>query len=396
MNNSPLRLAEGLRAIGRDVHLFVTRKEILHRPESVYPQLNHSKYPSWMHDVSDAVGEYGTLLDPAMKDDLIQWINREFGLSILNDWAVSLAKDLTHPHLAMLTGSDVSYYANFETLANFASSWDPLYKRSGFGREAICNLIDLIKQQRDGIASSLLIIHPMRGLVPENDKILDVLGVTEDIRMELFPCRTSQIKFMPMPRNGILKLLSPSRVSFSKSVTANYLTSQDMKGTDVLLEGFARFCSEEGEAELHLIRKGNDVEQARAIISRNGLDNHVVWHEEMTTHQLYDLMTVSDIVCDQFNGSPLGLITLDAYSLGRPVMANFVANNLPGRLPEQLPGLPASTPEEIALQLARMASNPELLAKLGRQSRQYSEKYLAAEVMAQKLIDRCQAFLGNE
>jgi glycosyltransferase involved in cell wall biosynthesis len=388
MNNSPLRLVEGLRLIGHDAHLFINRKEILHRPESIYSDLLQYGYPSWMHDISDVADECNLLLDTGKKDALTRHLNEEFGLSILNDWAPSLAEDLTHPHISFLTGSDIAYYANFETLISVTNCWPSATKRSVNGRKSLRELTDMIRLQRDGIASSDIVIHPVRGLVPENDRVLDILGVTDDMRLELWPCCTTQLPFEPPPHNNVLKLLSPSRVNFAHSDKGSIFTSQDMKGTSVLLEGFSRFCAGGGRAELHLIEKGGDIELARSIISQYGLDERVVWHKEMTTRQLRDLMRSFDLVCDQFNASPLGLITLDAYAIGRPVLANFTVNDLPGRFPEPLPGLLASTAEVVAQQLERVSNDAQLLDVLGKRSREYAEKYLSCEVMAHKLINR--------
>lgn len=391
MNNAPLRLVEGLRSIGRDAHLFVNRREILHRPESIYPELLQSGYPAWIHDVSDVADAGNLQLDAKKQAALIRRLNRQFGLSILNDWAPSLAEELSHPHCTVLTGSDVAYYASFDTFDGIMSCWDLASKRSASGRQYQRDLIDLIRRQRDGIASSAVVVHPARSLVPENDKLLDALGVTDDRRMELLSCCTTQLESSPSPRNEILKVFSPSRVNFAHCGEGTIFTSQDLKGTNVLLEGFARFCADGGKAELHLVLKGNEIEPARAMIASNGFDDRVVWHKEMTTQQLRELMRSFDVICDQFNASPLGLITLDAYALGRPVLANFAVNNLPGRFPEPLPGLPASTPEEVAQQLARMAGDVASRQELGAQSRRYAEKYLSCEVMAQKLLDRYSA-----
>lgn len=391
-NNSPLRLVEGLRLIGWDADLFVTRKEILHRPESVYPELLQCGYPSWIHDYSNIVDESNLLFNKKKIEELIQRVNRDFELSILNDWAPSLAEGLDHSHFTLLTGSDVNYLANFETLNIVSKSWDPVFKRSLEGRKYLSDLTNMISRQRDGIAASAIVIHPIRGLVRENDAILDLLGITDDLRLELWPCCTTQIKYSLPPKNETIKIFSPSRINISKSSNGSIFTSQDVKGTDILIEGFSNYCKKGGLAMLHLVEKGSDVELLRRMIVVNNLDDRVVWHKEMTTFQLHEMMRSSDIVCDHFNSGPLGLITLDAYALGRPVLANFEVNNIPGRYSKPLPGLSARTANEITQQLSLLSENMYFREKLGAQSRNYAEKYLSCEVMATKLIDRWSNF----
>jgi hypothetical protein len=50
-NNSPFMLAQALRDLGHEVCVVVTSQELLHRPESRYPELKKG-YPDWIVDAA--------------------------------------------------------------------------------------------------------------------------------------------------------------------------------------------------------------------------------------------------------------------------------------------------------------------------------------------------------
>jgi glycosyltransferase involved in cell wall biosynthesis len=389
INNSPLRLAEGIRYLGHDVHLFVNRKEILHRPESLYPSWIGA-FPSWIHDVSDVSDEDIAYESPRLFG-LLDRLNDNYDLSILNDSGPALACYLKAPHAVALTGSDVSYYANFSTILVRTNCWANHFKRSTSGRADIIRWTNLIAKQRDGIASARLVIHPVRGLVPSNDDLLHCLGIDDEARLELWPSATNQLEFTPQPNNNPLRIFSPSRVNITIG-SSGFMSAQDIKGTDILIRGFYEYCQRGGKGQLHLIKKGENIEHARQYISDLNISNKVIWHDEMTTSRLRDEMKKFDLICDQFTATPSGLITSDAYAMGRPVMANFSREKFPNRFPEPLPGFNATTPEEISDHLIAIEKNPAVLETVGAQSRAYAEEYLSPQIMASKLL---QAFFRN-
>ena len=54
-----------------------------------------------------------------------------------------------------------------------------------------------------------------------------------------------------------------------------------------------------------------------------GISERVTWLEEMRLSQFYEEMAAADLICDQFGSSFPGMVTTDAFALGRPVMANL-------------------------------------------------------------------------
>jgi len=149
-NNYPLLLAESFTQLGHDVQFFINRKELLHRPESKYPDWS-KHYPSWIHDCSFLSDEDIAYEIPSLDNVVNQLSNQNFDLVVLNDIGLALAGFLRCPYVAFLTGSDLSYYADYGMLDKLTAKWDPEFKRSISGRRNIYRFADLVTRQRDGI-----------------------------------------------------------------------------------------------------------------------------------------------------------------------------------------------------------------------------------------------------
>ncbi len=385
-NNYLLLLAQGLRGLGHHVRLVLNRKELLHRPEARYPEWG-AAYPDWIVDCSNLSNEDIAFETPAI-DQAIHHLTHKVDLVILNDIGPAFASYLKTPHAVVLTGSDLAYYANFDSLKMQTRMWDPEFKRSLQGRRYLRRMADSVARQRDGILGAEVVCYGQRGLVPSGDQILDSIGVRDERRLMLHFSNTIDLKPQPLVQNGKLILLCGSRVVYRLDNNPA-LSAMDFKGTDVLLKGFALYCQSGGEGELRLPRKGQDLQAAIDLISELAISTRVRWLDEMPLLRFYEEMISADVVCDQFGSSFPGMVTTDAYALGRPVMAKLRPEIFSQRFPEPLPGFDAETPEQIASHLMMIGRNRRLLVDMGQKSRAYAEAYLSPESMAKQLLKRC-------
>ena len=384
-NNYPLLLAQGLRLIGHNVRLVVNRKELLHRPEARYPDWTKA-YPDWIVDCSYLSDEDIAFETPAI-DRVIHQLTYNVDLVILNDVGPALAGYLRTPHAVVLTGSDLAYYANFDSLEMRTSMWDPEYKRSLQGRRYLRRMADLVARQRDGILGAEVVCYGQRGLVPSGDQLLDSMGVRDERRLMLHFSNTIDLQAKPAAKNNTLTILCGSRIVYRPEHNPA-LSAMDFKGTDVLLKGFALYCQQGGEGVLRLPRKGQDLQAAVDLISDLVIAERVHWLDEMPLAQFYEEMIAADLVCDQFGSSFPGMVTTDAYALGRPVMAKLRADIFGQRFPKSLPGFDAETLEQIADHLMMMEKNRNVLVNMGRKSRAYAEAYLSPESMAGQFLEK--------
>ena len=384
-NNYPLLLAQGLRLLGHNVRLVLNRKELLHRPEARYPEWT-AAYPDWVVDRSNLSDEDIAFETPAI-DQVIHHLTHKVDLVILNDVGPALASYLRTPHAVVLTGSDLAYYANFESLEMRTRMWDQEFKRSLQGRRYLRRMADFVARQRDGILASEVVCYGRRGLVPSGDQILDDIGVSDKRRLMLHFSNTIDLKAQPLAGNDRLIILCGSRLVFRPDRNPA-LSAIDFKGTDVLLKGFALYCQRGGRGELRLPRKGQDLQAAIDLIAELAISERVRWLDEMPLARFYEEMIAADVVCDQFGSSYPGMIATDAYALGRPVMAKLRPEIFSQRFPEALPGFNAETPEQIADRLMTMEKDRNVLVYMGRKSRVYAEAYLSPESMAKQLLEK--------
>lgn len=385
-NNCPLLLAEGLRSLGHYVRLVLNRKELLHRPEARYPEWAGA-YPDWIFDCSNITDE-DIAYETSAIDQVIHHLTHKVDLAILNDVGPAFAGYLKSPFVAFLTGSDLAYYANFDSLQMRTCTWGSNFKRSQQGGRYLRKMADFVARQRNGILAAELVSYGQRGLVPEGDLLLDQIGVTDERRFMLYFSNTMDLHAQPPMRNENLKILCGSRIVYRPAHHPN-LSTMDFKGTDVLLKGFAFYCKRGGKGELRLPRKGQDIEAAFALIEELGIAKRLSWLEEMPLSRFYEEMAAADLVCDQFGTSFPGMVTADAYALGRPVMANLRNEIFGQRFPEPLPGFDAKTPEQIADHLIKLENNRELLVGMGIKSRAYAETYLSPDRIAGQLLSKC-------
>jgi glycosyltransferase involved in cell wall biosynthesis len=384
-NNYPILLAQGLRLLGHNVRLVLNRKDLLHRPEARYPDWAMA-YPDWIVDCSDLSDEDIAFETPAL-DQAIHQLTHNIDLVILNDAGPALAAYLQAPYVVVLTGSDLAYYANFDSLQMRTSMWSPDFKRSLQGRRYLRRMADFVARQRDGILGAEVVCYGQRGLVPSGDLLLDDIGVSDDRRLMLHFSNTIDLRAQPASQNKKLTVLCGSRIVYRPECNPA-LSAMDFKGTDVLIRGFAKYCQQGGKGELRLPQKGQDLDSAIELINDLGIADRIAWLPEMPLAEFYEEMVKADLICDQFGTSFPGMVTTDAYALGRPVMTNLRNEIFGQRFPEPMPGFDAKTPEEIADHLITIENNRERVVEKGMKSRAYAEAYLSPQSMAKQLLDK--------
>lgn len=383
-NNYPLLLAQGLRSLGHRVTLIVNRKDLLHRPESLHP--DWQRYPEWVRDCSYLQDEH-VIFDTRDCDEVISLLSQNVDLVVLNDYGIAFAEHVKVPHVAFMTGSDLTYYGNYKLLRWRTEAQDPNYTRSATGRREIRRVSDFIARQRDGILSAELVSYAHPGLIPQGDELLQDIGVDQSRRMMLYLSNVSGISSQQPRANERLRLLSGCRIVFKPEVNPG-LSDIDFKGTDILLKGVARFRQQGGEATLLLPRKGQDLGRAEELIDELKLSGCVEWLEEMSLHDFHKSVASVDLVCDQFGSSFPGMVCLDAYAMGRPVMAKLRPEVFSSIFGQPLPGFNAETVADIAAHLGKIELDRSLIETEGLRCRKFAEQHLSPEVMATNLLKR--------
>lgn len=384
-NNYPYVLALGFRALQIPVKLVINRPELLHRPEGKNPELA-SRYPDWIMDCAHLPEDDFVSQSPRICDVLNFVASGR--AAILNHIGPSLSEHLNVTKMALLTGSDLTYYADYRFAEARRAGWAPEFVRSPGGRLAEMKWVEFVSRQRNGILASEAVSFAPVGLVPEGDTLLSSIGVSEERRFFVWLADTISLRPVLPPEHGNkIVILNGARLTWMKPLPEGF-SSQDDKGTDVLLRGFAQFLGKGGSAELRLVRKGLHIEETESLVRQLDISENVMWLDELSLSNFHEEIRRADLVCDQFGASFPGMAALDAMAMSRPVVANFRPDILGGYFPEELPGCHAETPEEVCRHLEALASSPAARLELGKRGRRFAEQYLSPEVNALKCLER--------
>jgi glycosyltransferase involved in cell wall biosynthesis len=144
------------------------------------------------------------------------------------------------------------------------------------------------------------------------------------------------------------------------------------KGSDIAIQGFARFAAQVPEARLVVTGWGSDREKAADLFRELGIAERVHVVPIAGKRRLVDYLRSADCVIDQLSIGYYGASALEAMACGRPVVMKLNREQYDALLPEGCaPVCNAATPEEVAVQLVRLAGEAGFAAAAGDRLRQW-------------------------
>ncbi len=370
INNIPFFFCEAARELGFEAYMYPVHSGALHDPRSRFADRSE---PPWVRRIADFDDEELASQSPERKA-LVDDVRAHCDFVVLNGGLVpSLARDLGVPFVFFQTGSDVTYYGRYETAATVARSWKDDFRRSPAGREALLELTWAIALQRDAILGGAAFsgVHPP-GLIRSVDEVLEDVGHDPARRVVMRAADLSQIPPRPwvgdaQGPDGLI-VCSPTRVDFRLRPGDSEL---DDKGTELLLEGFARFLEGGGRGRLLLVEKGHDIVEARRIIDELGIGEQVEWFPELPFADYLAVMARAHLVCDAISLAGPAQITHDAMATGRPVLGNLRPEVFASVYDGGYPGFHAETAEDVCNGLTAAFESPRELEELGARSRAF-------------------------
>lgn len=383
-NNYPLRLVQALRELGHDATLIVDRKEPLHRPESLLPEYA-SGYPEWIVDFSHLSEDDYVGPSPRIAQ-VVSMMESADGL-ILNSIGPSLLPFVDRPAISFLTGSDLNYYANFDTVGNRAQGYDPAFRRSAAARLDARLWTNFIQRQREGILRSIAVSYFHRGMIPVDDALLESIGVSDEQRMFIYMCR--DLPEPPPPaRNERPILFCGTRLTWKKPIPPG-VSPLDYKGTDVMIRGVALFREKTGmDFHLRIFEKGLHIKETHELARELGLDDCITWLPEIPIRDFYKELERADICFEQLGESCVGMVGLDAMAMGKPVIANAHPAIWRQHLGREWPICHALTPEEVCKHLESLVPNPRPRSEIGKQSSVFVRRHFSPQANARQCLDR--------
>ena len=150
------------------------------------------------------------------------------------------------------------------------------------------------------------------------------------------------------------------------------------KGNDIILQAIKKFQSIGANFELVFVKWGRDVERSKAFLEEHKIAEKVRWIEPCSKLKLRKHIAESFVVLDQFNWSAFGTVTLEALSIGVPVITRINEQHMLDYFGEIPPVLNASESSEIASILKSIIEDESYRNEVGRASMRWIQKYHSA------------------
>jgi len=167
-------------------------------------------------------------------------------------------------------------------------------------------------------------------------------------------------------------------------------------GLDILVEAFLLLKQKEGFEDVNLVLTGGStgddkkfLSDIRHRIKEHGLQNQVEFHEDFEEQGLRDYFEkVSLVSVPVRNGEAFGIYLLECMTSGIPVVQPAL-----GAFPEivELTGggviYRENTPEELALSLEKLLSNPEEMDRLSHRGKEGVDKHFHIDIQAKRMLE---------
>lgn len=394
MNAMPMMYALELKKLGYEVIYFVDvpKKDTLSRPECHFPDIDYP-YPSWIVEFilpSQLLLPLSPKLFVALYQGKIERLTeKDVGCFVLNGFFASLAPYLpeSSKKIGLSHGSDLDVWGNTEDVEqlvkNFKNKSIFKYLLTSISKILIKYIVNM---QYLGFARSDSVIYFPTGFSKVGDKVLRELikqGVRcvprYDISFEPLKGQSRNFKYP----SKTLKIFSGVRFLFRTFPEGD---NGSNKGNDLIIGGIAKYFSRNRNIQVHFVEKGEDVQYAKVLCKKHGLEDAVVWHKEMPFKELLELYHEADICFDQLGDHWIAGIGGYALWLGKPLIANDDSAVRSKVWPIDNPVCSARTSEEVYEWLIKL-ENVELRKELSKRSQEFAECYMSPLSVLNCLFD---------
>ncbi|RWX49421.1 Glycosyl transferases group 1 [Candidatus Electrothrix marina] len=180
-----------------------------------------------------------------------------------------------------------------------------------------------------------------------------------------------------------LRIFSGVRFLYKKFPRGN---SGYNKGNDKIIKSLAYYYQENKNIKIDFVEKGTDLESAKKLCKKMGLEPAITWHKEMPFDKLTILYQQSDICFDQVGDHWIGAIGYYALWLGKPLIADDKKYIDAGCWPKDNPVCSASSIEEIIYWLDKLSDNDER-KKISVLSKLFADKYIELDNHANPIFE---------
>jgi hypothetical protein len=177
-------------------------------------------------------------------------------------------------------------------------------------------------------------------------------------------------------------------------------SNPNVKGNDVLLEGWSIFCKNDPGRKkvLVLFEYGEHVPESKDFIRKLGIESTCCWLPRMYRKDLMPGLMMSDLVCGEFVHSwDDGGVIYEALVAGKPLLM-FRDEDHSRRRAETLYSIyNARSPEQVAERLHEYVSAPDSGKQLGQEGKRWYEENVVKLALAKytDYFEHCAKSLGK-
>lgn len=149
-----------------------------------------------------------------------------------------------------------------------------------------------------------------------------------------------------------------------------------IKGNDIFFEGFATYLKEVNKKSICITTEwGISVDSTKKLIKDLNIEDRVIWTNPLPNIEFIKLLSLTDIVADQFYLGAFGSLTPKALMLGIPVLLYLDKDKHNWALEEMPPVLNTSSSDNVFKALKDLYINPELRKSISKHSKEWYHKY---------------------
>jgi hypothetical protein len=319
-NNELFRLANILSEHHYKVTQVLIQQGRLHDPKELFFMKKYKKSSVNFIDLRN-FKEGDVICHDNKLIETLKAIDGKFHFGIYDNVGASFSTIFQIPYISMVTGSNLSYYANPKLIDFRTDPWEEGFSKSNSGKELINRYEYFLEVYREGLKQSEALISFPLGVVPAEDQMLKELGLSDKERFTF-----SYIERLKLRQGCLFKRRKAKIVFAARLDSSNHLqpggSERDDKGVEFLLPAILEVKRLNLRVKFVVFSKGKLFEDFKNKIDQFDLKGYVSFEREGNYKGYLKVLNNNDIVIDSIGKSTFGRISLDSISLNKIIFAN--------------------------------------------------------------------------
>jgi hypothetical protein len=319
-NNELFRLANVLTEHNYKVTQVLIQQGRLHDPKELFFMKKYKTSSVNFIDLRNFQEEDVICHDNKLIETL-NAIDGKFHFGIYDYVGASFSTIFQIPYISMVTGSNLTYYANPKLIDFRTSIWEESFSKSNTGKELIKRYEYFTDVYREGLKQSEALISFPLGIVPAEDQMLKELGLSDKERFIFTYIERFKLRQRYLFRRRNAKIVFAARLDSNNKLQPGG-SERDNKGIEFLIPAILEVKRLNIRVKFEVFSKGKLFEDFKRKIDQFGLKDYVSFERESNYKGYLKVLNNNDIVVDSIGESTFGRISLDSISLNKIIFAN--------------------------------------------------------------------------